>query len=112
MYPKETLKKGSKIKNRRVRVHDIRQPKEKHCRWCGRETGTECFRHCEIPLLKMKYGKGMGVKIDDSLTVWGCYECDLKMSTKLNPLDEDYTFEKLIEWENKWMMGIIETHLV
>lgn len=50
----------------------------------------------------------MGTKIDDSLTVWGCYRCDIEMSTKPHSATEKI----MLEWENKWMMGIIETHLV
>jgi len=101
-------KKSSKIMNSIQRRHNIKTPKEKHCRWCDIETGTECFRHCEIPLLKHRHGKGLGVKIDDNLTVWGCQDCDSEMSQK--PFGATET--EIFRWENKWLIGICETHLV
>ena len=98
-------KKTAKIKNSKTRLHDIKKPAEKHCRWCGVETGTECFRHAEVTWMKHKYGFGTGRKVDDNLTVWGCEKCDRKYSKK--PL------EKYVDiWEYAWMKGIIETHLV
>lgn len=100
--------KSTKIKNSAVRLHDLTPPKEKHCRWCNVETGSENFRHCEIPLLKHRHGKGWGVKIDDNLSVWGCAKCDSEMSQK--PFEATET--EMLRWENKWLIGICESHLV
>jgi len=101
-------KKPAKILNRSARQHDIKPPEKKHCRWCKRVTGSECFRHCEIPELKFKYGKGLAIKVDDNLTVWGCDDCDREMSRKPWRATE----LEMLQWENKWLMGILETHLV
>lgn len=98
-------KPGIKKKQKRPK---LKPPEEKHCRWCGETTDTECYRHCEVPYFKFRYGKGIGVKVDDNLTVWGCMKCDVKMSTK----PYNATELELLKWEYEWLRGIIETNLV
>ena len=98
--------KHAKIINTRSRVHKIEKPKDEYCRFCGAPNDGTCyFHHCEIPYLKLKYGKGMGRKVDDNLSVWGHFACGEKMS---NLPENKY----IKEWENKWLMAIVETWLV
>lgn len=108
-------KKPAKIQNKTTRLHDIEPPKEKHCRWCNVETGTENFRHSEDPEVKFLSGGGItGGKINDNHTAWGCADCDLEMSTKpFKKHNEDPISFKIryLEWQNKWRLGVIKTHL-
>lgn len=103
--------KPRKIKNKTPRLHDIKIPRKTHCRFCGEDDNGTCYwHHCEITYLKLKYGKGVGKKIDDSLSVWAHHSCGAEMSKK--PIVEDFEDRKIIEWEYKWLLGIIESHLV
>lgn len=116
-YPKPGPKKRSiRKKNATIRLHNLTIPKRKDCRWCNVETGTECFRHAEDPELKFLDGGGiMGGKINDNLTVWGCYNCDLEMSERPIQKRKEVGFdfrERYLEWQNKWRLGIIRTHLM
>ena len=98
--------KQAKIINTRSRVHKIEKPKDEYCRFCGAPNDGSCYwHHCEVPSLKIKYGKGIGVKIDDNLSVWAHGKCGDNMSD-LPALNNQK------EWENIWLLGIIESHLV
>ena len=57
--------KSSKIKNSRVRLHDITKPNQKHCRICGEESDSQYFHHYEGTELKFLAGKGTGQKVSD-----------------------------------------------
>ena len=104
-------KKSSKIKNKsRVRLHDLEKPEKTHCRFCGLDDDGTCYyHHTEDPFLKMKYGSGVGRKVDDNLTVWAHHVCGTEMSKKPDPDDSN---EQKLLWMNGWYRGIIETHLV
>lgn len=103
-------KKSAKIKNKAPRLHDINPPKEKHCRCCGLETGTECYRHAESRLIKFLCGGGiMGGKIPDSMTGWMCALCDHKLS---DPLPKDTPEIEVLRHAWEWSMVIFKTHLL
>ena len=105
--------KKAKIWNKTSRSHAIDKPSKTYCRFCGLPDDKTCyFHHCEIPSLKFKYGSGTGCKIDDNLTVWAHYECGTEMSIHPYLKKETWTKETILEWEKKWLYGIIETHLV
>lgn len=123
-FPKPGKKKKSaKIMNKKIRIHDIEKPKETHCRFCGLPDDGSCyFHHCEIPYLKIKYGSGTSRKINDNLTVWAHHTCGSEMS--IHPIMDSskvvsfFSHHKkvdsryILEWELKWLYGIIETWLV
>lgn len=122
-FPKPGKKqKPAKILNKKSRVHDIEKPKDTYCRFCGEpDDGTCYYHHCEVPYLKLKYGSGTSVKIDDNLSVWAHHKCGTEMSKQPimdgNVCDflshyEYVTHEYLIEWESIWYLAIIESHLV
>jgi hypothetical protein len=100
--------KKAKILNRKVRQHDIPVPEEKHCRLCGIETGTEALRHYE-GVFKHLWGKGVGLKVNDNLVSWLCYECDKRLST---PLPKDVPDLEKYHREVNWLKTIIETKLL
>jgi hypothetical protein len=90
-------------------VDILKPPKNKECRWCGVDTGTECYRHAEDDTIKYLSGGGiMGGKIPDQFTVWGCDKCDRKYSTK--PDKDNYI--RQLEHSLRWSTGIIKTWLV
>ncbi len=95
------------LKTPYVKKREIEPPPKKHCRLCLKTTETEAFRHYE-GRNKHKYGKGMGKKVNDSLTVWACMECDKIISTKP---DKDAPKIEHLEFELLWFELIIETHL-
>lgn len=115
--------KSAKIKNKAARLHDIKKPDDAYCRFCDeQDDGTGYWHHCEIPYLKLKYGSGTARKIDDNLTAFGHHKCGTEMSKqpvsgqhftnaviRFNGI-VDYKF--ILEWELKWLMAIIESHLV
>lgn len=99
--------KPTKIKNSRVRLHDITKPDQKHCRICGEENDTQYFHHYEGTELKFLAGKGTGQKVSDLMTVWACHTCGTKLSVK-----PDKNADKIIhlEYELRWMKAILLTH--
>lgn len=113
-YPKPgPKKKTSKIKNSSTRLHDIKKPEDAYCRFCNEpDDGTCYFHHCEISYLKMKYGSGTAVKVNDNLTVWAHHKCGTRMS--IQPILGENGVDRwfIADWENKWLMGIIESKLV
>ena len=100
-------KPGKTIKPKEVNI--LKPPKNKECRWCDIETGTECYRHAEDEMIKYLSGGGcMGMKIPDQFTVWGCQKCDDKYSIKPNRSKYILTLEHSL----KWAIGIIKTWLM
>lgn len=74
------IKKPGKPKKKNLQKQ--KPPRERHCRRCGRITGTECFRHAESRIIKGGTGI-MGGKIPDDKTAWLCFDCDLIVSKSL-----------------------------
>ncbi len=102
--------KTAKISNSTPRLHDIKLPKEKHCRNCGQETGTECMRHSESRVIKFLDGGGIiGGKINDNLSAWLCMQCDGEMSY---PLPKNASEQRINNHALKWALAIIRTHLL
>ena len=108
--PKPGLKeKSTKIHNKRGRTHDIDKPETLYCRACKSTTGTECWRHAEVPWLKWAFGSGTGAKVDDNLTAWLCMDCDSVYSKKP---EKDASLLELAEYDVKWLTVIILSHLL
>ena len=85
-------------------------PKNKHCRRCGVESGTECFRHSESRIIKFLVGGGIiGSKIPDILTGWLCEKCDQELS---EPLSKNATKEQEEKHAYEWLLSIVKTHLI
>ena len=104
-FPKAGKKvKPTKIWNKKVRVHDIDKPKERHCRRCERTTGSERFAHYE-GFRKSSLGKGTGVKCDDNFTAWLCQTCTDTMDFK--PKEGG-----LYIHSEEWLWLICKTHLL
>ena len=110
-FPKPGAKsKTTKIKNRSPRLHNLTPPKNKYCRHCGVEKGTECFRHTESRIIKFLDSGGiMGGKINDNLTAWLCLECDFELSYKL---DKNSSWQQERSHALLWAIAIIKTHLL
>ncbi len=116
-------KKTAKIMNRKARVHDIDQPKEKHCRRCGRKTDAERFAHYE-GFRRSEFGKGTGQKCNDLMTAWLCQKCTDIMDHK--PIDvtqfesnkresaQVYRHNELlkIQHSEEWLYLICKTWLI
>ena len=85
----------------------LKKPDDLSCKWCGIETGTECYRHAEATAIKMLSGGGIwNGKIPDKYTCWGCLDCDMKYSTKP---DRDAPQEIHDKHESDWWTGIKNT---
>ena len=96
-------KKPGKPKNKKRKLKQL----EMFCRWCLRPSPTCCHRHCEDDIIKFLAGGGiMSGKIPDKLSVWGCYTCDQKHSTK--PNREASTRKKNLH-SLSWASGILRT---
>jgi len=105
--------KTAKIKNSTKRVHDLTPPKEKHCRHCDTETGTEAMRHSESRVIKfLDKGGIMGAKINDNLTAWLCFACDQKLSAPVMEEDPELIDRALRDHALAWSLAIIRTHLL
>ena len=93
---------------KKKKSHKIKPPVEKHCRKCGVETGTECWRHAESRIIKFESGGGiMGGKIPDDQTSWLCMSCDSELS---QPLPRNATQKQLKAHAAEWYRLIELSH--
>ena len=104
--------KPAKIKNSRVRLHDITKPDQKECRicepgQCKEDIKTQYFHHYEGTELKHRAGKGTSVKVSDLMTAWAAHKCGTELSIKP---DKDAPRIVQLEYELRWMKAILLTH--
>ena len=98
-----TLNKPGTPKKKKRKLKKL----EMFCRWCFKPSPTCCFRHSEDHVLKfLSGGSVMGGKIPDKLTVFGCFTCDQKHSTKPDRMDS--TRKKNLH-SLSWAKGILRT---
>jgi hypothetical protein len=101
-------KKSTKIMNRKSRLHDIKKPSDLSCKRCDIETGTERFSHYE-GFRKHQFGKGTGVKCDDSMTAFLCQKCTDIMDKQPDRTILGYPEKSHSE---EWLYLICKTHLL
>ena len=109
-YPKPGKTKKKKQTYLKSSSRGLKRPDEMICQWCGIESPTCCFRHAEDDIIKFLDGGGIaGGRINDNLTVFGCYDCDQKYSKKP---DRDASEIVKLRHSIAWAVGIIKTHLL
>lgn len=116
-HPKPGKKeKSTKIRNSK-RLHDIKQPDQKHCRRCDWTTQTERFAHYE-GFRRSEFGKGGAVKCNDNMTAWLCQKCTDIMDHRpskyefpnyLSNIDNERV---ILKHSEEWLYLICKTHLL
>jgi hypothetical protein len=99
--PGVKVKSVEKVKRLKFsKTVEIEPPKERYCRRCERETGTECYRHDESRR-KSKFGKGYGKKVKHRRSAWLCNDCDAVMSPDLpKTATENEQLRRDLEWSD------------